>query len=305
MKNLEKFINKINWDDINPVQIKRLISFAKDEDLLGIGLIQKPMFTEDVTTSALISNKTAKVNIVARQDLTPCGLKLIPLIINCYESDSSFTILINDGHLANQGEVLATIQGPSAELLIMERVILNFIQHLSGIASNTLLYSNALKDSDTKLLDTRKTTPGYRFLEKYAVVTGGGYNHRLGLFDRILIKDNHLASESAIVGERLFDAIKRAKQFNNQLLVEVEVDSIEQIEPVLNAKADALLLDNFNNADLSAAIDLIKNKAVTEASGGITLSRLNEIKSLGLDFISTGALIHQSKWVDIAFDWDC
>jgi nicotinate-nucleotide pyrophosphorylase (carboxylating) len=195
-------------------------------------------------------------------------------------------------------------------MLAAERIILNFLQRLGGVATQTRRYVDALGKSRTRLLDTRKTTPGYRMLEKYAVACGGGWNHRLGLFDRVMLKDNHLAllglaetSTSLRSPTRLAEAVAAARRNAPDLPVEVEVDMIQQIPPVLAAGADVILLDNFAPAQLKKALELIGGRAFTEASGGITLKTLPRLADLGLDFASTGALVHQSVWVDIGLDW--
>jgi nicotinate-nucleotide pyrophosphorylase (carboxylating) len=180
-----------------------------------------------------------------------------------------------------------------------ERVLLNFLQHLSGIATETRSYVDALKGSTTALLDTRKTLPGYRVLQKYAFGCGGGYNHRIGLFDRVMFKDNHLV----LTGARLTETVELARKVHPELPVEVEVDALEQIEPALTGGADIILLDNFTPEAIQEAVRLIAGRACTEASGGITRNTLTHLGQLELDFISTGAPIHQSTWKDIGLDW--
>jgi nicotinate-nucleotide pyrophosphorylase (carboxylating) len=183
-------------------------------------------------------------------------------------------------------------------------VLLNFLQKLSGIATLTATYSSKLEGTETRLLDTRKTTPGWRALEKYAVATGGGWNHRLGLFDRIMLKDNHLAAGNAAGGSRLAALVRHARETRPDLPVECEVDTVAQIQPVLDAGADVILLDNFSPDDLRAALALINHRAWTEISGGVTLDTLPAIARLGADFVSTGAVTHQVAWVDIGLDWE-
>ena len=195
------------------------------------------------------------------------------------------------------------LTGPSGPLLQAERILLNFLQHLSGVATETRNYVDALKGSETVLLDTRKTLPGYRVLQKYAFACGGGHNHRIGLFDRVMLKDNHLAVAGATGGDRLTETVRLARTACADLAIEVEVDTLEQIPPVLEAGADIILLDNFSSEELKEAITLINGRACTEASGGIQIDTLPALGSLGLDFISTGAPVHQSKWKDIGLDW--
>ena len=158
-------------------------------------------------------------------------------------------------------------------------------------------------DSPSKILDTRKTTPCFRTLEKYAVACGGAYTHRTGLFDRVMLKDNHLASSGAVSGENLAAAVRKAKAMNPEYAVEVEVDSISQIPFVLEAQADVIMFDNFNLDELKEGVKIVAGKAWTEASGGITLETVASVGRVGVDFISSGALVHQSTWIDIGMDW--
>ena len=183
-----------------------------------------------------------------------------------------------------------------------ERVMLNFLQRLSGVATETAKYVAALGGSPTKLLDTRKTTPGLRVLEKYAFACGGGYNHRIGLFDRVMLKDNHLAAAGASGGEALAAAVRAAREKNAGFAIEVEVDSIGQIPPVLEAGADVIMFDNFSNSDIAEAVKLVGGAAWTEISGGVTLESVGELGKLGADFVSTAAPVHSSRWIDIGLD---
>lgn len=198
---------------------------------------------------------------------------------------------------------MAELEGPAKDLLTAERVILNFFQHLSGVATQTHRYVQALGKSPTRLLDTRKTTPGFRVLEKYAVGQGGGYNHRLGLYDRIMVKDNHLAAGGATATERLTDLVVCARSARPDLLLEVEVDHLSQIEPILQAGADIVLLDNFTLPQLREAVTLLRGKAWSEASGGVNLKTLPLIGEIAPDFVSAGALTHAAPWADIGLDW--
>jgi len=295
---------RLTWDELDPAYLRQLITLAREEDLAGAGLAAV-VTPGDVTTAALVTNETARADFVARWALTVCGLPLLPLVFEAFGPGCTITPApgINDGREVKSGTVLATVSGPAAALLKAERTALNFLQKLSGIATHTTRHVAALGWSPTKLLDTRKTTPGFRMLEKYAVACGGACNHRLGLFDRVLIKDNHLAATLATAGERLADSIRRARARFPQLVIECEVDALEQIPPVLAAGVDVILLDNFSPANLVEAVALIARRAATEASGGVTLETLPELGRIGLDFISCGALVHQAPWVDIGLDW--
>lgn len=324
----DSLLKRLSWDDLDLAALRKHIELARDEDLAGAGLSVKPRVTGDRSTASLATApRQGSADLTAREPLTVCGLALIPLILNAYNSaalsaaatspagssskssskssapaaTASVQLRARDGRAVEKGDVLATLTGDPRVLLAAERVILNFIQRLSGIATQTRTYVAALGEGRTRLLDTRKTTPGWRMLEKYAVATGGGWNHRLGLFDRVMLKDNHLALLGSL--DDLATAVARAKKAAPDLAVEVEVDELEQIPPVLAAGADVILLDNFTPARIRKAVTLIKGRAFTEASGGITLKTLPRFADLGLDFVSTGALVHQSVWVDIGLDW--
>lgn len=297
---------QIRWGDLDPDYLRRLILMARHEDLTGLGLKSRPPAEQwlDVTTAAAALKPSSTATIVARQPLRVCGLSLLPLILEVYGSEATATPVVEDGTAVEKGATLARISGTSSLLLQAERIILNFLQHLSGIATEAARYSAALAGSGTRLLDTRKTTPGYRMLEKYAVACGGGWNHRLGLFDRVMLKDNHLAASESTAGERLAAAVRAAREAQPKLVIEVEVDHLAQIPPVLEAGADVILLDNFPLDQLQEAVEQIGDRAYTEASGNVTVETLPALGNIGLDFVSCGAITHQSRWIDIALDWE-
>ena len=298
----DSLIKRLTWDDLDLAHARKLVELARDEDLAGLGLRHRPRTTGDRSTASLHTTpRQGSAELVAREPLVACGLPLLPLILSLYGGGATAQLRAKDGASLEKGDVLATLTGDPRVLLTAERVALNFLQRLSGVATQTRRYAEALGKSRTRLLDTRKTTPGWRMLEKYAVACGGGWNHRLGLFDRVMLKDNHLALLGAL--DDLPTAIARAKKSAPDLPVEVEVDRLAQIPPVLAAGADVILLDNFTPAQLTKAVALIAGRAFTEASGGITLKTLPKLAGLGLDFASTGALVHQSVWVDIGLDW--
>lgn len=310
----ERLLQRLTWDDLDVAYLRRLVEIARDEDLAGLGLRQRPARTGDASTqSVATAPRAASARMVARDDLVVCGLPLVPLILSAYGGKVTAQPHAKDGARLKAGAVLATLTGDPRALLAAERTLLNFLQRLSGVATQTRRYHDALGRGRTRLLDTRKTTPAYRMLEKYAVACGGGWNHRLGLFDRVMLKDNHLAllgagqsfvdAAGSAGASRLAAAVSRAKADAPELPVEVEVDRLDQIPAVLAAGADVILLDNFTRPQLVRAVALIGGRAFTEASGGITLKTLPRLAGLGLDFISTGALVHQSVWVDIGLDW--
>lgn len=299
----EALLKRLTWDDLDLIYLRQLVEISRDEDLAGLGLRQRPAQPGDRSTASLArSPRSGLADLVCREPLVVCGLPLIPLILKTYGGRATLQTRTSDGKTVPAGTVLATLSGDPRLLLSAERIILNFLQRLSGVATQTRRYVDALGHSRTRLLDTRKTTPGYRMLEKYAVACGGGWNHRLGLFDRVMLKDNHLALLGAAPGG-LAAAVARARQEAPTLPIEVEVDRPAQIPAALAAGADVILLDNFTPAQLRQAITAIGGRAFTEASGGINLRSLPKLAALGLDFISTGALVHQSVWVDIGLDW--
>ena len=299
----DRLSQRLAWEDLDQGFLGQLIARARDEDLAGAGLRRRPAASGDPSARSLAGPEEGAAHVVAREDLVVCGLPLLPLVLSVYGNDAKATPLADDGERVGAGTVLAQLRGARATLLTAERVLLNFLQHLSGIATHTAAYANALADSPTRLLDTRKTTPGFRVLEKYAVARGGGWNHRIGLFDRVMIKDNHLAAGGTAKGDRLARYVTQTARDNPGLPIEVEVDSLDQIPPVLQAKPDVILLDNFSLEELRQAVTLIGDTCATEASGGVTLESLPGLGRLGLTFVSCGALTHQSRWKDIALDW--
>jgi len=263
-----------------------------------------PPEPRDLSTALMPAGARGRALLVARRQMVACGLPLIPYVIEAYGGGVRFTPACADGDSLEPGQALGALEGEVTPLLQAERVMLNFLQRLSGVATLTRRFATALEGSSTRLLDTRKTTPGFRVLEKYAVAAGGGWNHRLGLFDRVMLKDNHLAAAGATGGDALLKAVRSALAQHPGIVVEVEVDSIAQIPPVIEAGAHIVLLDNFSPAQLREAVDLIAGRARTEASGGVTIETLPGIARSGVDFVSTGALTHASTWMDIGLDWD-
>lgn len=300
---LARLARRLSWEEIDPAWLRRLAEMARAEDLAGEGLRVRPDRPGDATSALIRPGLRGAAKVVARHALVPAGLALIPVILGVFGEGARCRLLAADGEPAAPGEALAEVEGPVATLLSAERTLLNFLQRLTGVATHTRRHVEALGGSPTRLLDTRKTTPVFRVLEKYAVGQGGGWNHRLGLHDRIMAKDNHLASEGAAAGERLADWVRRARRARPDLLVEVEVDRPDQLEPVLGAGADIVLLDNFAEADLAAAIPRVRERAWCEISGGVTLASLPRLGALGADFISCGALTHGAPWADIGLDW--
>ncbi len=303
---LESLLLRLTWEDLDPGHLRRLVDLARDEDLCGVGLaparLPDPGRTGDRSTAALATApRISRAHLVARESMVVCGLPLLPLILAAYGDRASARPRVRDGRRVPAGAVLATLEGDPRVLLAAERVVLNFLQRLSGVATAAADHVAALGPGRTRLLDTRKTTPGYRMLEKYAAACGGAWNHRLGLFDRVMLKDNHLALLGS--DQDLAAAVARARLAAPDLPVEVEVDRLDQLPPVLAAGADVVLLDNVPPARIKKALALVAGRAFTEASGGITLKTLPRYAGLGLDFVSTGALVHRARWMDIGLDW--
>lgn len=301
---MKDIFRQIKWGELDIDPIRHLIDLARSEDLSGSGMARKFPYSEDLTTSAMLDGAIrGSADLMARKHMVVCGIRLVPLILEAYGGECHFERTAEDGDRLKTGDCIGTLIGDVAQMLQAERIILNFLQYLSGISTLTSSYVQALGQTKTRVLDTRKTTPGYRVLEKYAVSCGGGWNHRMGLYHWILVKDNHLSSTGSSHGEALEHKVARAKAKFPDVIVEVEVDEMNQIEPVLLAGADVIMLDNFDNTSLFEAVRFIDGRAVTEASGGVELGRIRSIAETGVDFVSSGALIHQSQWIDIGLDW--
>jgi len=270
----------------------KIVRAALDEDAAA----------SDISSIAtIISDRSARCSIVAREAGVICGIPLVREAFRQRDARVSVRSTVRDGRSVTATAPLIFITGHARGLLSAERVALNFMQRLSGIASLTSKYVEAVKGTNAKILDTRKTTPGWRRLEKYAVRAGGGMNHRMDLSSAVLIKDNHLA---AVNGD-IELAVKRAREVAPpRTPIEVECDNLDQVRSALVAEADVIMLDNMNNQLLREAVELVNGRAVTEASGGVTLDRVRSIAETGVDWISVGALTHSAKAMDLALDFD-
>lgn len=253
----------------------------------------------DITTEALIPmGLKGRAEIIAKERLILAGIDATREVFKQVNQDTSFTAGHADGSELLPGTVIATVSGELASLLTAERLALNLMQRLSGIATLTREYVNRIEDTIAKIVDTRKTTPGLRALEKYAVTVGGGKNHRFGLFDGILIKDNHIAAVGNIK-----EAVRRAREkAPHTLKIEVETEGIEQVKEALAAGADIIMLDNMDINAMRDAIKMIDGKALIEASGGINLKNVRQIAETGVDFISVGAMTHSARAMDISME---
>jgi nicotinate-nucleotide pyrophosphorylase (carboxylating) len=273
-------------DILNSPHLDRLIDLALEEDI-GSG---------DVTTQAVVDPKLqGEAHIRAKAALVVAGLIVAARVFHKLDATVVFAAAVDDGQEVDKSTVLARLTGPAASILTGERVALNFLQRLSGIATFTRAMTARVAGSNAVLVDTRKTTPGWRVLEKYAVRQGGGRNHRLGLYDGVLIKNNHLTAVGGIS-----EAVRRAKARDHHLLkIEVEVTELEGLEEALNAGADLILLDNMDDATLRQAVEITRGRALLEASGAMTPDRLAKAAATGVNFISMGALTHSAPAVDI------
>jgi nicotinate-nucleotide pyrophosphorylase (carboxylating) len=275
-------------------EIQRLVREALAEDI-GAG---------DVTTAATAPpDLPARARLIAREPLTVAGLELAFAAFRELSPGIEITGAVPDGTRAAAGDCLATIEGPAAALLTAERVALNCVQRLSGIATLTAAFVEAIAGTKARILDTRKTTPGWRRLEKYAVICGGGVNHRSGLAELVLIKDNHLAALRDAKPNPIRVAVGLARRRFPYLKVEVEADTLDQVDQALEAGADIVLLDNMSLAQLQEAATRCRGRALTEASGGVRLDTAPAVARTGVDFLSVGALTHSARWVDIGLDF--
>jgi nicotinate-nucleotide pyrophosphorylase (carboxylating) len=280
---------------LNPEEIRRAVQLALAEDI-GDG---------DATTLATVPENTPlTVAMRAREFLVVAGLPLAEAAFRELSPNVRIESLARDGHHAKAGEDLLRVSGEARAILSAERVALNFVQRLSGIATLTAQFVDAIQGTRAQILDTRKTTPGLRRLEKYAVTCGGGVNHRFGLFDMVLIKDNHLAALRGAEPNAVAAAVKQARAKYPRLKIEVEADTLEQVDQGVAAGADFVLLDNMTLVQLRLAVQKCKGHSKTEASGGVNLSTVRAIADTGVDFISVGALTHSARAVDIGLDFE-
>lgn len=271
--------------------VAREVTAALEEDLGAAG---------DVTTEAIVpADAHGKAAIVARTAGVVAGLDLAEATFRALDPDTRFVRIIEDGGKVADGGTIAYISATTRALLTGERTALNFLGRLSGIATLTAAFVKAVEGTGARIACTRKTTPGLRALEKYAVRAGGGINHRFGLYDAVLVKDNHIAAAGG-----LGKALERLRARSGHLVrTEVEVDTLGQLEEALRFPIDAVLLDNMNVETLRKAVKLAAGRVVTEASGGVTLENVREIASTGVDLISVGALTHSPRSLDSSLEW--
>jgi nicotinate-nucleotide pyrophosphorylase (carboxylating) len=267
--------------------LKEIIKTALDEDI-GSG---------DVTTSAILSgNETGIAHAIAKADMVVAGIDVFKEVFLYSDSDIRFDQSTIDGQFASAGDILVEISGGLANILTSERVALNLLQRLCGIATLTRQFVDAVKGTPARILDTRKTVPGLRMLDKYAVRVGGGYNHRIGLYDGILIKENHIEAAGGIA-----PAVQKIRtSAPHTLKIEIETRNMQEVKEALSAGVDIIMLDNMKPEEMKRAVEIIEGRALVEASGNVTLASVRKIAECGVDFISIGALTHSARAADIS-----
>lgn len=276
---------------MNPITMKAQI------DPLLLAALREDISNEDVSTNAVIREETpGEVELLAKQDGVIAGLDVFARVFTLLDERTEVTFLCKDGDAVRSGQLLGRVRGDIRVLLSGERVALNLLQRMSGIATCAREMAAALQGTNTRLLDTRKTTPGLRILEKYAVRVGGGYNHRFNLSDGILLKDNHIAAAGGVR-----EAVRLAREYAPFLQkVEVEVETLEMVDEAVAAGADVIMLDNMPVEDMREAVRRIAGRAQTECSGNVTREKLQALADIGVDYISSGALTHSAPILDIS-----
>lgn len=276
---------------MNPITMKAQI------DPLLLAALREDISNEDVSTNAVIREETpGEVELLAKQDGVIAGLEVFARVFTLLDERTEVTFLCKDGDAVRSGQLLGRVRGDIRVLLSGERVALNLLQRMSGIATCAREMAAALQGTNTRLLDTRKTTPGLRILEKYAVRVGGGYNHRFNLSDGVLLKDNHIAAAGGVR-----EAVRLAREYAPFLQkVEVEVETLEMVDEAVAAGADVIMLDNMPVEDMREAVHRIAGRAQTECSGNVTREKLQALADIGVDYISSGALTHSAPILDIS-----
>lgn len=270
------------------------VRLALDEDV-GPG---------DATTDTFVPPETvAKGEILTREDCRVAGVDVAKAVFDAVSPGMAFETLVGDGGDAVAGQPILRFEGPARAVLTAERTALNFMQRMCGIATMTRSFTRLVADLGTKILDTRKTTPGLRFLEKYSVLCGGGENHRFGLYDRILMKDNHRALWRGNDGSRLDLAVEAARKRHPDLAVEIEVESLDELECALRGRPEWIMLDNMDCTTMRRAVAITAGRALLEASGGITAKNLREVAETGVDAVSLGCLTHSVRSIDLSLEW--
>ncbi|MCM1021430.1 MAG: carboxylating nicotinate-nucleotide diphosphorylase [Muribaculum sp.] len=270
------------------------------DDLLTLAFAEDVGDGDHTTLSTIPDSAVGRQRLLVKEEGILAGVEIARRVFNKFDPELKMTVFINDGAHVKPGDIAFVVEGKVRSLLQTERVMLNIMQRMSGVATMTAKYQQRLKGMKTKVLDTRKTTPGMRLLEKEAVKIGGGMNHRIGLFDMILIKDNHIDFAGGIP-QAVASAKKYLKEKGKNLKIEVEVRNTEEIMQALEAGADRIMLDNFTPERTAEAVKVINHRAEVESSGGITIDTLRDYAECGVDFISVGALTHSVKGLDMSF----
>ena len=273
------------------------VTLKANVDKYILSALQEDITSEDVTTNAIMPyDMMGEVQLIAKQDGILCGIDVFKRCFTIVDENVKFDIKKIDGQTITKGELLGTITGNISVLLSSERIALNYLQRMSGIATFTNACVKQLEGYKTKLLDTRKTTPNMRFFEKYAVKIGGAYNHRYNLTDGVLIKDNHIGAAGSVA-----KAIAMAKEYAPFVRkVEVETENLDMVKQAVEAGADIIMFDNMNNETMKKAVEIIAGRAQTECSGNVTKERLKEIAEIGVDYVSSGALTYGAPLLDLS-----
>ncbi|WP_270369577.1 carboxylating nicotinate-nucleotide diphosphorylase [Megamonas funiformis] len=273
------------------------ITMKMNADKLILMALQEDITSEDVTTNAIMSEKVlGEVDLICKGEGVIAGLAVFARTFELLDKDIKITFMAKDGDKVNKGDLLAKVKGDIRVLLSGERVALNYLQRMSGIATYTNQVVNLLAGSKTKLLDTRKTTPNMRIFEKYAVTVGGGNNHRYNLSDGILLKDNHIGAAGSV--KKAIELARSYAPFVRK--IEVETENLDMVKEALEARADIIMLDNMSIDMMEEAIKLIDGKAQTECSGNVTKENIQALAKIGVDFISSGALTHSAPILDLS-----
>ena len=273
------------------------ITMTLQVDHLILEALKEDISSEDVTTNAVMKEAVkGEVELICKQDGIIAGLKIFERVFKLLDAETEVTFFCKDGDKVTNGQLMGKVTGDIRVLLSGERVALNYLQRMSGIASYTRSVADLLEGTDTKLLDTRKTTPNMRIFEKYAVRVGGGYNHRYNLSDGVLLKDNHIGAAGSVTA-----AVKMAKEYAPFVRkIEVEVENLDMVKEAVEAGADIIMLDNMSTEEMQKAISIIDGRAETECSGNVTKENIGRLTSLGIDYISSGALTHSAPILDIS-----
>lgn len=278
-------------DTIKPEQVSKLIELALEEDIRDGDVTSRSIFTPE---------DRIRASIVAKSQGVFCGMDLVCHVYNFIDAKVTVTPEVVDGSQVEKGDLICRIDGPTISVLEGERTVLNFIQRMSGIATMTNLYAEILKESSISILDTRKTLPGFRILDKYAVACGGGKNHRMGLYDMVMIKDNHIRAAGSV--QRAVDQVR--EHHGSEYKIEVETTNLNEVREAIDAGADIIMLDNMDRATMENGIKIIQGRASIELSGNMDKKRIQALRDLDVDYISIGALTHSVMAFDLSMKFD-